>query len=79
MGIHKSAREHDVADEDIEHAVANAMVIETQDNDARLCLGPARDAPLLEVVTIMREDGSELAIHAMTMAKYGRLLPEDHD
>ncbi len=56
------------------------MVIETQDNDARLYLGPARDAQLLEVVTIICEDGSELAIHAMTMrAKCRRLLAEDHD
>lgn len=43
----------------------------------RLYLGPARNAELLEVVTIVRDDGSRLAIHAMTMrAKYRRLLPE---
>jgi hypothetical protein len=39
-------------------------------------LGAARNAALLEVVTIARDDGSELAIHAMPMrAKYQRLLP----
>ena len=33
---------------------------------------------MLEVVTIVRDDGSELAIHAMEMrAKYQWLLPED--
>jgi hypothetical protein len=38
--------------------------------------GPARSADLLEVVTIVRDDGSELAIHAMKMRpKYQRLLP----
>jgi hypothetical protein len=43
-----------------------------------LDLGPARNAQLLEVVTIVRDDGSELAIHAMKMrAKYRRLLPGD--
>lgn len=76
MQIHPSARRHGVADEDIEHAVANAMAIDDQDDDTRLYLGPARNADLLEVVTIVRDDGSELAIHAMKMRrKYRRLLP----
>jgi len=74
--IHPSARKHRIADEDIEHATANAMVIEDQDDDTRLYLGPSRSADLLEVVTIVRDDGSELVIHAMGMrAKYQRLLP----
>jgi hypothetical protein len=52
------------------------MAIEDQDDDARLYLGPARSAELLEVVTIVRDDGSELAIHAMRMrSEYQRLLP----
>ena len=76
MEIHSSARKHGVADEDIEHATAHAIVIEDQDDDTRLYLGPSRSAVLLEVATIVRDDGSELAIHAMTMrAKYQRLLP----
>ena len=53
------------------------MAIEDQDDDARLYLGPARNSELLEVVTIVRDDGSEFAIHAMKMrAKYQKLLPE---
>jgi hypothetical protein len=53
------------------------MAIDHQDNDTRLYLGPSRSAELLEVVTIIRDDGSELAIHAMRMrAKYQRLLRE---
>ncbi len=52
------------------------MTSEDQDGDTRLYLGPSRSAALLEVVTIVRDDGSELAIHAMPMrAKYQRLLP----
>ncbi len=67
---------HGVADEDIQHAVANAMVIEDQDDDTRLYLGAAIAGVLLEVVTIIRADGIELAIHAMPMRpKYRRLLP----
>jgi hypothetical protein len=74
--IHPSARKHGIADEDIEHAAEHAMTIEDQDDDTRLYLGPARNAALLEVVTIRRDDGSELAIRAMPMrAKYQRLLP----
>jgi hypothetical protein len=74
--IHESARRHGVVDEDILHAVANAMVIEDQDDDTRLYLGASMAGALLEVVTILREDGSELAIHAMPMRpKYRRLLP----
>jgi len=54
------------------------MVIEPQDNDIRVYLGPARNAQLLEVVAIVRDDDSELAIHAMPMRrKYERLLPDD--
>lgn len=76
MEVHPSARKHGIADEDIAHATANAMAIEDHDGDTRLYLGPSRSAELLEVVTIVRDDGSELAIHAMKMrAKYQRLLP----
>jgi len=74
--VHASARKHGIADEDIKHAAANAMTIDEQDDDTRLYLGPARSADLLEVVTIVRVDGPELAIHAMRMRpKYQRLLP----
>ncbi len=78
MEIHPSARKHDIADEDIEHAVSNAMTIDDQGDDTRLYLGPSRTADVLEVVTIVRADGPELAIHAMRMRpKYRRLLAGD--
>ena len=78
MEIHPAARKHGVAEEDIKHAIDHAMSIDDQDDDTRLYLGPARNADLLEVVTIVREDGSELVIHAMKMRpKYRRLLPGD--
>jgi len=80
VDVHPSARKHGVADEDIQHAAEKAMAIADQDDDTRLYLGPARNAELLEVVTIVRADGSELAIHAMGMrAKYQRLLPGGSD
>jgi hypothetical protein len=75
--IHPAAREHGIADADIDHAVEHAMTIEDQEDDVRLHLGPARNAALPEVVTIVHDDGSEIAIHAMGMrAKYQRLLQE---
>ena len=58
------------------HAIANAMVIEDQDDGTRLHLGASIAGALLEVVTIVRDDGTGLAIHAMPMrSKYRRLLP----
>lgn len=77
MEIHPSARKHGVADEDIKHAVDNSMSIDDQDDDTRLYLGPARNADLLEIAAIVRDDESELVIHAMKMrSKYRSLLPE---
>lgn len=55
--IHPSARRHGVADADIEHAGRYALSIYDQDDDTRVYLGPARSADLLEVVTIVRDDG----------------------
>jgi copper oxidase (laccase) domain-containing protein len=76
MEVHSSAGKHGIADEDIEHAVEHAMAIDDQNDDTRLYLGPSRSAALLEVVVIVRDDGPELAIHAMPMrTKYQRLLP----
>ena len=55
----------------------NVWTHDSRRQDTRLYLGPSRSADLLEVVTIVRDDGSELAIHAMKMrAKYQRLLPK---
>ena len=66
LEVHPSARKHGIADE-IKHAVEHAMAIDDQDGDIRLYLGPSRSAALLEIVAIARDDGSELAIHAMLM------------
>ncbi len=74
--VHPSARKHGIANEGIEHATARAMAIDDQDDDTRLYLGPSRSADLFGGRHV-RDDGSELAIHAMKMrAKYQRLLPE---
>jgi hypothetical protein len=79
VDIHPSARKHGVADEDLRHAVANALYIGQIEEGPPvrvLYLGPDRAANFLEVVVIERDDGTALAIHAMRMRRrYGALLP----
>lgn len=54
------------------------MAVDDQDDDTRLYLGSARNGEPLEIATVIRDDGSELEIHAMKMrTKYRRLLPGD--
>jgi len=62
--IHSSARKYGVADEDI-----------GEDPDRWLVLGPDRAANMLEVVVLTTVEGTQLAIHAMSMRPiYERLL-----
>ena len=82
MEIYSSARKHDIADEDITHAIEHALVVGEIESEAKvLYLGPDRAANLLEVVSVRRDDGAEIVIHAMRMRpKYEPLLrPEGGD
>lgn len=86
MDIADSARRHQqdegFNDADIAHAVAHAIYVADDGNDLdkALYLGPDRSARLLEVVVVVREDGSEVVIHAMRMrSKYEPLLREIGD
>jgi hypothetical protein len=75
--IHRSARKHGVADDDIVHAIDHALAVEDigEDPDRWLVLGPDRAGNLLEVVVLITTTGAQLAIHAMPMrAIYERLL-----
>ena len=80
MDIYSSARRHGIADEDIEHAVEHAL-IQAEDEEAKvLYIGADRTGNLLEVVSVIREDGSELVIHAMPMrSMYEWLLREGQE
>lgn len=69
MDIYESARKHGVRDEDIEHAVSNAIAVADADDDKVLHLGPGRVGNLLEIVSVLRTDGTELVIHAMRMRR----------
>jgi hypothetical protein len=74
----ESARKHGVADADLRHAVGHhvrRLVFEGGPPTRVLYLGPNRAGNWLEVVVIERDDGTELAIHAMkARRKYRRLL-----
>jgi len=75
LDIYSSARRHGIADEDIDHAVGHAVASAEDEEGKVLYLGPDRAGNLLEVVSVIREDGSELVIHAMAMRKtYESLL-----
>ena len=72
--IYRSARKHGVSDEDIRHAVRNALVAADAHDGKVLYLGPDGAGNLLEVVCVVRDDDSEIAIHAMRMRRGYRSL-----
>lgn len=65
--IYGSARTHGFADDDIAHAIEHALAVGEQADGKVLYLGPDQAANLLEVVSVLREDGTEIVIHAMRM------------
>jgi len=78
--FYRSARKHGISDLDIEHAVNHALVIAEEDGGRILYLGPDRAANLLEVVSVLRDDETEIVIHAMRMRRiYESLLREKGD
>jgi hypothetical protein len=87
MDVHDSARKHGIADAGIARAITHHLyagdIAENEGPPWRvLYLGPDHAGNLLEVVAVERDDGTELAIHAMRMRKrYEPLLPrsQEHD
>lgn len=77
--IHRSARKHGVSDDDIEHADTNYLIAYTIEDDRparELRLGFDTTGRLLEIVVLLLDDGTELAIHAMkARPQYFDLLP----
>ena len=80
MDVLQSAFRHGVDEEDIEHVVRNAMVVEEigEDPTRLLILGPEdRTGNFLELVVMDRPSGPAV-IHAMPMrVQYRRLLSEE--
>jgi len=78
--IFGSARKHGIADLDIAHAVDHAMAAGEQDDGKVVYLGPDRAGNMLEVVSVLRDDGTEIVIHAMWMRRiYETYLPDKGD
>jgi len=75
--IHDSAHRHNVAGEDMLHAVEHSLVVDDldEDPDRWLVLGPDSAGNILEIVVLITAEGDEIIIHAMPMRpKYRRLL-----
>ena len=78
--IYASARKHGIHDLDINHAVDHALATGEQDDGKVLYLGPDRSGNMLEVVSVLRDDGTEIVIHAMAMRKrYESFLSDPGD
>lgn len=78
--IYASARKHGIHDLDINHAVENALAGGEQDDGKVLYLGPDRAGNMLEVASVLRDNGTELVIHAMAMRKrYESFLSDPGD
>lgn len=78
MEFHSSASRHDVAEEDVVHALAHALVeFDLGDDDSptrRLVLAPDRAGNLLEIVVLRFDDDREMVIQAMRMRSRYRPL-----
>ena len=75
MEIYRSARKHGVLDDDILHAVIHAVTAAEEESGKVLYLGADRAGNILEVVSVAREDGTE--IHAMRMRRIYEPLLRD--
>jgi hypothetical protein len=62
--IGEPARKHGIPDEDIEHAVRNA-IRQRVDGEFAMLVGPAADGTLLEVGILDLEGDDPVVIHAM--------------
>ena len=80
MEFHSSSSRHDVAEEDVVHALAHALVeFDVGDDDSptrRLVLGPDQAGNLLEIVVLRFDDDREMVIHAMRMRPKYQVLIE---
>lgn len=68
MRIGAPARKHGVTDEDIWHAIRNAMVqVTNDDEDFTMLIGPAGDGQLLEIGIVGLDSEDPVVLHAMSL------------
>lgn len=76
--LHGTAFRHGVSTADVAHVMKHPIRVIVRDDGSLLYLGAGRNAELLEVITVLRSDQTELAIHAMKIRpKYANLLPRE--
>jgi len=77
MDVLPSAFRHGIANEDVQHALRNALVVEqvADDPDRFLVLGPDLSARILELIVLDRPIGPAV-IHAMLMRQQYRSILE---
>jgi hypothetical protein len=69
MRIGRPAWKHDVSEEDIRHAVRNAMRRIDLDEDLTMLIGPGADGRLLEIGVLDLEGEDPVVIHAMELSR----------
>jgi hypothetical protein len=69
MRIGEPARKYGVADEDIHHAVRNAMRWVAMADDLMMLIGPAADGAPLEIGVLDIDGDDPVVIHAMTLRR----------
>lgn len=65
MRVAAPARRYGVADEDIWHALRNAM--QRLDDDVTIVIGPAHNGDLLEIGVLGLEGDDPVVVHAMAL------------
>lgn len=77
MEIYSSAREHGIGGVEILHVVGHAVAAGEQDDGKVLYFGPDRAGNVLEVVTALWDDGTEIVTRAMWVRRsYESLLSD---
>lgn len=75
MRIGGPARRHGIAEDDIRHAVRNAMRRHDMGESLTMLIGPAADGALLEIGVLDLDGDDPVAIHAMALRpKFYRFL-----
>jgi hypothetical protein len=74
LRIFRSAHKDGATDADIRHVLEHAIYAGEPNDQQVLYLGPDASGNLLEVVVAVRDDGTEVVVHAMRMRKRYRTL-----
>ena len=76
MRIGEPARNHGIADADMQHAVRNAMSRVEMDDDLVMMIGPSESGTLLEVGVLGYGGDDPVILHAMRLRQtFFRFLP----